>query len=238
MKNPNLTRRTIMKAKTKIAAAVIATLGLGLAAGAAQAHPQSWGGAMGPGMMHRMHGGMGYGPMGYGPAAGQQLMTPEERTALSEKMRAAATPEERQKLFEANQAEMQKRAKEKGATLPEQRGPGRGYGHGYGHGMHGAMGYGPMHHGPMGYGPRGQGMGGFQGGPGAGQQFMTPEEHAAMREKMRAAATPEERQKLAEANHAEMQKRAKEKGVTLPETRGPGRGYGRGYGPGFGPGGY
>ena len=65
---------------------------------------------MGPGMMH---GGFA------GPMAGQQLMTPEERTALQEKMRNARTPEERQKLAEANRAEMQKRAKEKGITLPE-----------------------------------------------------------------------------------------------------------------------
>ena len=38
---------------------------------------------------------------------------------------------------------------------------------------------------------------------------------------MRNAATPEERQKIAEAIHAEMQKRAQEKGITLPEHRGP-----------------
>lgn len=38
--------------------------------------------------------------------------------------------------------------------------------------------------------------------------------------------TPEERKKLADANRAEMEKRTKEKGVTLPETRGPGRGMG------------
>ncbi|MDP1717107.1 MAG: hypothetical protein Q8L40_03440 [Burkholderiales bacterium] len=41
-----------------------------------------------------------------------------------------------------------------------------------------------------------------------------------MREKMR-AATPEERQQIAVANHAEMQKRAQEQGITLPEQRGP-----------------
>ncbi len=138
-----------MKLTSKIAAAVFAALGLGLASGAAQAHPESCGGGMGPGMMggmmYRMHGGMGPGAMGQGP---------------------------------------------------------------------------------MGHGAMGPGMGGYRGGPAAGQQFMTPEEQTAMREKMRAAATPEERQKVAEANHAEMQKRAKEKGVTLPETPGPGRGMG------------
>ena len=64
---------------------------------------------------------MGGGAAGHG--AGQQLMTPEERTALMEKMRNAKTPEERQKIAAANRAEMQKRAKEKGITLPEHRGP-------------------------------------------------------------------------------------------------------------------
>jgi hypothetical protein len=58
-----------------------------------------------------------------GPAAAQQLMTPEERTATMEKMRAAKTPEERQQIAAATRAEMQKRAAEKGITLPEQRAP-------------------------------------------------------------------------------------------------------------------
>jgi hypothetical protein len=69
---------------------------------------------------------MGHGPMSAGAAghgAAQQLMTPDERTALMEKMRNAATPEERQKIAEATRTEMQKRAKEKGITLPEHRGP-------------------------------------------------------------------------------------------------------------------
>jgi hypothetical protein len=55
------------------------------------------------------------------------------------------------------------------------------------------------------------------GGPMAGQQLMTPEEHAAFRSKMQNAATPEERQALAAANHAAMQQRAAEKGIALPE---------------------
>jgi hypothetical protein len=61
------------------------------------------------------------------PQAGQQLMTPEERTAMQDKMRSAKTPEERQQIAMANRAEMQKRATEKGITLPEHSGPhGRG----------------------------------------------------------------------------------------------------------------
>lgn len=119
-----------MKRSNKIAAVVIASLGLGLAGATAYAHPGSMGGGMGPGMMGGMHGGMGAGMSGHGsgPMAGQQLMTPEERTAMHEKMRNAATPEERQKIAEANRAEMQKRAKEKGITLPEMHGAGHGMG--------------------------------------------------------------------------------------------------------------
>lgn len=68
----------------------------------------------------------------------------------------------------------------------------------------------------------------FNGNRGAGQQLMTPEERTAMQDKMRNAKSFEERQELATANHAEMQKRAAEKGITLPEQRGP---YGRGAAP-------
>jgi hypothetical protein len=87
---------------------------------------------MGPGMDHGMMDGMGPGMLQQGgpagPIVGQQLMTPEERQALAEKMRSAKTPEERQKLAEANRAEMEKRANEKGITLPEHRGPHAGFG--------------------------------------------------------------------------------------------------------------
>ena len=124
-----------MKRPNRIAAALLASLGLGLAAFGAHAHPGSMGGGMGPGMMGGMHGGMGHGAMASGMGghatgamAGNQLMTPDERAAMREKMRAAATPEERQKLAAANHAEMQKRAKEKGVALPEMRGPRHGMG--------------------------------------------------------------------------------------------------------------
>ena len=109
-----------MKFSKTLAAA--AALGLGVA-GAAIAHPGGFGPmghGMGPGMM--MGGGFA------GPMIGQQLMTPEERQALIEKMRDAKTPEERQKLAEANRAEMEKRATEKGITLPQPHGPRTGFG--------------------------------------------------------------------------------------------------------------
>jgi hypothetical protein len=57
----------------------------------------------------------------------QPLMTPEERSSFQEKMRNAKTSEERQKLAEANRAEMGKRAKEKGITLPQPHGPHAGF---------------------------------------------------------------------------------------------------------------
>jgi hypothetical protein len=59
----------------------------------------------------------------HGAQTGQLLITPEERTALREKMRNAKTPEERQQIALANRTEMEKRAAEKGSTLPEHRGP-------------------------------------------------------------------------------------------------------------------
>ena len=71
----------------------------------------------------------------HGAEAGQPLITPEERTALREKMRNARTPEERQQLALTNRAEMEKRAAEKGITLPEHRGP-RGRGNGPAAGEH------------------------------------------------------------------------------------------------------
>ena len=125
-----------MKPTYKFAAGVIASLGLGIAVATAYANPGQMGsgmehgkggmqhGAKG-GMQHGAQGGMQHGGMGGGAGhgAGQQLMTPEERTALQEKMRNAKTPEERQQIAAANRAEMQKRATEKGITLPEGRGP-------------------------------------------------------------------------------------------------------------------
>ena len=117
-----------MKPTYKLAAGVIASLGLGIAVATAYANPGQMGGGMEHGkggMQHGAQGGMQHGGMGGGAGhgAGQQLMTPEERTALQEKMRNAKTPEERQQIATATRTEMEKRAKEKGITLPEHRGP-------------------------------------------------------------------------------------------------------------------
>ena len=120
-----------MNKSYKVVVGVIASLGLGFAVTAAYAHPGPMGGGMGPGMMGSM-GPRAMGPGFAGPVAGQHLMTPEEHTATINKMRNAATPDERQKIAEATHAEMQKRAKEKGITLPESRGPRAGFGPNFG----------------------------------------------------------------------------------------------------------
>ena len=80
-----------MKRSHKVVAGIAAGLGLALAS-AAFAHPEGMQGMQG--MQHGMMGGMSHAGMG-------------------------KTPEERQKLADANRAKMQKRAKEKGITLPE-----------------------------------------------------------------------------------------------------------------------
>ena len=139
---------------------------------------------------------------------GYELMTPDERQAYVDKMRAAKTPEERARLRDEHRAEMQKRAKEKGVTLAEPRGPG---------------------------GPGGGSRGGPRGGPGRmyGEQLFSQQERDDYRKRMQEAKTPEERAKIRDEARATAQARAKEKGITLPEPRGPGGGRG---GPRGGPG--
>lgn len=92
------------------------------------------------GPRHGMKGGRHHGARAKGERHGlRQLMTREERAAFRGKMQAAKTPQERQQIAMANRAELQKRAAEKGITLPEHRGPqahsgrgGRGEGAGRG----------------------------------------------------------------------------------------------------------
>lgn len=83
--------------------------------------------------------------------------------------------------------------------------------------------------GPFGNGV-GQGMmrGGMVQGQMVGQnsdmkvmrELMTPAERLAMMDKMMDAKTPEERQAIMTANHTEMERRAKEKSITLPAGHG------------------
>ena len=84
----------------------------------------------GRGMHQSMGMGMDHGMKGQRSEM-STLMTPEERTEMRAKMQAAKTPEERQALRTSMRAEMQKRAQEKGITLPD------GHdGHKYQHGKH------------------------------------------------------------------------------------------------------
>lgn len=70
-----------------------------------------------------------------------------------------------------------------------------------------------------------------------GRQLMTPDERRDYQQKMRSLKTREERQAFRQEHHQQMQARAKEKGITLPDAPPP-RGGGRGMGPqdGMGPG--
>ena len=123
-----------MKSNHKFIIGIGASISLGLAAIAVSAHPGPID-KMGQGTErgathHSAKSGMGHDAMRHGaagqdgaaPQAAQQLLTPEERTAMLEKMLTVRTPEERQQIALANRAELEKRAKEKGITLPEQRG--------------------------------------------------------------------------------------------------------------------
>ena len=107
-----------MKTVKKIAIGLATVLGLSLAVGAVYAQQGPFGNGMGQGMMH-------------GQMSGQnsdmkvmrELMTPAERLAMMDKMMDAKTPEERQAVMTANHSEMEKRAKDKGITLPAGHGP-------------------------------------------------------------------------------------------------------------------
>ncbi len=122
---------------------------------------------------------------------GEEVMTPQERQAYIDRMRAAKTPEERTKLRDEHRAEMQKRAQEKGITLQQPQRPG--------------------------------GKGGAKGERKGGQaaELFTEQERAEFRTRMQNAKTPEAKQQVRAEMRTQAEARAKEKGVTLPEPRGP-----------------
>ena len=71
-----------------------------------------------------------------------------------------------------------------------------------------------------------------------GSQLMTPAERTEYRTRMLAAASDTEREKIRAEHHAEMQKRAKARGMKLPDTLPMhgmyrGQGMGMGMGPGY-----
>ena len=61
-----------------------------------------------------------------------------------------------------------------------------------------------------------------------GSQLMNDQERQAHRTQMRNAATPEERDRIRAEHHEQMQMRAKEQGMTLPEMPRQGMGQGQG----------
>ncbi len=112
-----------MKTVSKIAIGVVTALGLGLSIASVHAQQGSMGNGMGPGMKH--------GQMMQGQMMGKnsnmkimrELMTPAERLSMMDKMMDAQTVEERQTIMTTTHTEMEKRAKEKGITLPAGHGP-------------------------------------------------------------------------------------------------------------------
>jgi hypothetical protein len=106
-----------MKTINKIAISVATVLGLGLTVASVQAQQGPMGNGMGPGMMR---GGMMQNQMGQNSNMKimRELMTPAERLSMMDKMMDAKTVEERQAIMTQTHAEMEKRAKEKGITLP------------------------------------------------------------------------------------------------------------------------
>ena len=119
-KNKELKMKIVNKIAMSIA--TVLSLGMGITAVQAQQGPKGdmghMGSGMGPGMMR--------GPMMQNQMMGQnsdmkvmrELITPEERLSMMDKMMDAKTPQERQAIMISIHAEMEKRAKEKGITLP------------------------------------------------------------------------------------------------------------------------
>lgn len=107
------------------------------------------------------------------PIYGYRMMNDQERNEYRDRMRNARSTEERQAVRDEHRKVMEARAKERGVTLPEPRGPrgpGAG-GPGYGPGAGKGPGYGPQGKGPgYGPGPRGDCPAGQDcPGPGAGK---------------------------------------------------------------------
>ena len=121
-----------MKSTRKLVTTILASLGTTLVFASAHAQPSAAQPsdattppsvntpATGSGMSQGrgMHQGMGHG-MKSQRSEMSKLMSPEERSEMRAKMQAAKTPEERQALRTSMRTEMQKRAQEKGITLPD-----------------------------------------------------------------------------------------------------------------------
>ena len=111
-----------MKTVNKIVISIATVLGLGLTVAQAQSasmgHMGNMANGMSPGMMrgHMMEQNANMKIM-------RELMTPAERLSMMDKMMDAKTVEERQAVMTTTHTEIEKRAKEKGVTLPAGHGP-------------------------------------------------------------------------------------------------------------------
>jgi hypothetical protein len=114
-----MNRKFKMKTVNKIVISVATVMGLGLAVAYAQPGSMgNMGNGMSPGMMrsHMMEQNANMKIM-------RELMTPAERLAMMDKMMDAKTVEERQTIMTTTHTEIEKRAKDKGVTLPAGHGP-------------------------------------------------------------------------------------------------------------------
>jgi hypothetical protein len=114
-----MNRKFKMKTVNKIVISVATVMGFGLTVAYAQPGSMgNMGNGMSPGMMrgHMMEQNANMKIM-------RELMTPAERLAMMDKMMDAKTVEERQAIMTTTHAEMEKRAKDKGITLPAGYGP-------------------------------------------------------------------------------------------------------------------
>jgi len=109
------------------------------------------------------------------PIYGYRIMSGEERDGYRERMRNARSADERQTIRDEHRKLMEGRAKERGVTLPEPRGPGAGKGPGggpgYGKGPGGGPGYGKGPGSGPGYGKGPGGGPGYGKGPGDGPGY-------------------------------------------------------------------
>jgi hypothetical protein len=111
-----------MKIANKIIISMTAVLGLGVMGALVHAQSGPMGNGMGPGMMRGAQGQQA-GPKVANWKIMRDLMTPAERLELMDKLIDANTIEEHQAIMRATRIELEKRAKEKGVTLPTGFGP-------------------------------------------------------------------------------------------------------------------
>ena len=118
-----------MKTINKVVIGVAAALGVGLTIASVHAQQGPMGGmgsmgnGMGPGVMRGQMMQSQMQAQNSNMKIMRELMTPAERLSMMDRMMDAKTIEERQAIMTQTHAEMEKRAKDKGITLPAGHGP-------------------------------------------------------------------------------------------------------------------